>query len=89
MLREVERALKFERNIIPVRFDQSEPSRSLDYLLATVHWLSIDTTTANAAISRVANQISACVPSEGTKAVPPLPQIAATEFPSKESNAPT
>src|ERR1700693_6200385 len=65
VLREVERALKFERNIIPVRFNQSEPSRSLDYLLATVHWLSIETSTADTAVSRVANQISACV-SPGT-----------------------
>ncbi|HWY40315.1 MAG TPA: TIR domain-containing protein [Chthoniobacterales bacterium] len=61
VLREVERALKFERNIVPVRFDQSEPSRSLDYLLATVHWLSIDTSTAKADVNRIAAQISACV----------------------------
>ncbi|HWY52569.1 MAG TPA: TIR domain-containing protein [Chthoniobacterales bacterium] len=61
VLREVERALKFERNIVPVRFDQSEPSRSLDYLLATVQWLSAETATAEAAVSRIAEQISACV----------------------------
>jgi TIR domain len=40
VLREVERALKFGVNIIPIRFDDSKPSKSLDYLLATVHWLS-------------------------------------------------
>ena len=41
VLREVERALKFGVNIVPVRFDNSMPSKSLDYLLATVHWLSV------------------------------------------------
>ena len=62
VLREVERALKFERNIIPVRFDQSEPSRSLDYLLATVHWLSIATSTTSISINRAADQIASCIP---------------------------
>lgn len=81
VLREVERALKIERNIIPVRFDQSEPSRSLDYLLATVHWLSIDTSTAKAAVSRVADQISACVPPAAAIA-PPSPLQAAAPEPS-------
>jgi len=79
VLREVERALKFERNIVPVRFDQSEPSRSLDYLLATVHWLSIDTSTAKADVNRIAGQIGACVsPPEATTPAatrPPPPPI--------------
>lgn len=41
VLREVERALQVGLNIIPVRFDDSAPSKSLNYLLATVHWLSV------------------------------------------------
>ena len=61
VLREVERALKFERNIVPVRFDQCEPSRGLDYLLATVQWLSIDTSAVSATVGHVADQISTCV----------------------------
>lgn len=62
VLREVERALKFGKNIVPVRFDQSEPSRSLDYLLATVHWLSVDTRAAKAGVTRAAGQIGTCLP---------------------------
>ena len=57
----VERALKFERNIVPVRFDQCEPSRGLDHLLATVQWLSIDTSAVSATVGHVADQISTCV----------------------------
>ena len=42
-MREVERALKFDLNIVPIRFDDSAKAieRVPDYLLATVHWLAI------------------------------------------------
>jgi hypothetical protein len=60
VVREVERALKFGVNIIPVRFDQSAPSKSLDYLLATVHWLSISEPVAGE-IAKAAEQIAAAV----------------------------
>jgi hypothetical protein len=62
VLREVERALKFDRNIIPIRFDQSEPSRSLDYLLATVQWLSVDIGAGRDSVDNVAEQIVRCLP---------------------------
>ena len=62
VLREVERALKYGRNIVPVRFDQTEPSRSLDYLLATIQWLSIDASMLKATVNRAADQIVACLP---------------------------
>jgi hypothetical protein len=61
VLREVERALKLERNMIPIRFDDSQPSRSLDYLLATVQWLSVDVSKESGDVSRVADQITKCV----------------------------
>jgi hypothetical protein len=70
VLREVERALKFERNIIPIRFDDSQPSRSLDYLLATVQWLSVDTSKASGDVRRVADQISKCVAPRETEKPP-------------------
>src|ERR1700730_18523354 len=60
VVREVERALKFGVNIIPVRFDQSTPSKSLDYLLATVHWLSISEPVAGE-IAKAPEQIAAAV----------------------------
>ncbi len=56
VLREVERALKFDKNIMPIRFDESAPSRSLDYLLATVHWLTV-TGESESGIARAADQI--------------------------------
>ncbi len=80
VLREVERALKFELNIVPVRFDDSAPSKSLDYLLATVHWLSVGQANQSQSIARAAEQIAACVPNAGStapRAVPiraPAPQ---------------
>jgi hypothetical protein len=91
VLREVERALKFERNIVPVRFDQSELSRSLDYLLATVHWLSAETATAKAAVSRIAEQISACVapPEAITPAAPRQTPAAAIPRPSTKGRSGT
>jgi len=61
VMREVERALKFGVNIVPVRFDDSTPSKSLDYLLATVHWLSIASDSRDRSIVKAAEQIAACV----------------------------
>jgi hypothetical protein len=59
VLREVERALKFELNIVPIRFDDSAPSKSLDYLLATVHWLAIAPDSRDRSIVKAAEQIAA------------------------------
>jgi hypothetical protein len=61
VMREVERALKFGVNIVPVRFDDSTPSKSLDYLLATVHWLAIAPDGRDRSIVRAAEQILAVV----------------------------
>ena len=77
VIREVERALNAGVNIIPVRFDQSTPSKSLDYLLATVHWLSISEPVAGE-IAKAAEQIAAAVakvpPKPGSPAQPtPIP----------------
>jgi TIR domain len=59
VLREVERALKFNLNIVPIRFDDSVPSKSLDYLLATVHWLAIAPESRDRSIVKAAEQIAA------------------------------
>jgi hypothetical protein len=61
VLREVERALKFELNIVPIRFDDSAPSKSLDYLLATVHWLAIAPESRDRSIVKAAEQIAAAL----------------------------
>lgn len=61
VMREVERALKFDVNIVPVRFDDSTPSKSLDYLLATVHWLAIAPDARERSIATAAEQILAAV----------------------------
>lgn len=61
VMREVERALKFGLNIVPVRFDDSIPSKSLDYLLATVHWLAIAPDGRDRSIVKAAEQILAVV----------------------------
>jgi len=61
VMREVERALKFGVNIVPVRFDDSTPSKSLDYLLATVHWLAIAPDARDRSIVKAAEQILAAV----------------------------
>jgi TIR domain-containing protein len=61
VLREVERALKFELNIVPIRFDDSAPSKSLDYLLATVHWLAIAPASRDRSIVKAAEQIAAAL----------------------------
>lgn len=58
VLREVERALKFGVNIIPVRLDNSAPSKSLDYLLATVHWLAIPEEAREQSIVQAAERIA-------------------------------
>jgi hypothetical protein len=72
VLREVERALKFQLNIVPVRFDNSAPSKSLDYLLATVHWLAVAPGNQTQSIAKAAEQIAACMPKSGT--TPPRPE---------------
>jgi hypothetical protein len=84
VLREVERALKFERNIIPVRFDESQPSRSLDYLLATLQWLSVDTPATKAGVVQAATQIAACILPEATPEVAAPPQVPTAERPTPE-----
>ncbi len=61
VLREVERALSLGINIMPVRFDASNISKSLDYLLATVHWLSVIGEPRSASIDQAAERIAACV----------------------------
>jgi hypothetical protein len=65
VLREVERALSYGANIIPVRFDGSSVSKSLDYLLATVHWLSVVTEPRSKSIGEVAERIASCVTDQG------------------------
>jgi hypothetical protein len=82
VMREVERALKFGVNIVPVRFDDSTPSKSLDYLLATVHWLAIAPDQRDRSVVRAAEQILAVVAkSQRTSAAAapnrPAPSIAA------------
>jgi TIR domain-containing protein len=72
VLREVERALKFELNIVPVRFDDSAPSKSLDYLLATVHWLAIAPDSRDRSIVKAAEQIAAWVAK--SRSTPPGPE---------------
>jgi hypothetical protein len=67
VMREVERALKFGVNIVPVRFDDSTPSKSLDYLLATVHWLAIAPDARDRSIVKAAEQILAVVAKSQSK----------------------
>lgn len=82
VMREVERALKFDLNIVPIRFDDSVPSKSLDYLLATVHWLAIAPDSRDRSIVKAAEQIAASLAKSritpGAEKVPvPSPQPAA------------
>src|ERR1700731_2076048 len=56
VLREVEQALRFRKNIIPIRFDDSPVSKAMDYLLGTVHWLSASTKPE--AVEKAAGQIA-------------------------------
>src|SRR5260370_35244334 len=79
VMREVERALKFGVNIVPVRFDDSTPSKSLDYLLATVHWLAIAPDARDRSIVKAAEQIPAA--GEKFQRSPPAGEA--------EKNAPT
>jgi len=74
VLREVERALKFGVNIVPVRFDDSTPSKSLDYLLATVHWLAIPAESRERSIARAAEQIAEWLTNFLKNPAAPLPQ---------------
>ena len=70
VLREVERALSLGINIMPVRFDGSSVSKSLDYLLATVHWLSVIGEPRSASIDHAAERIAACVVEKSDAAAP-------------------
>ncbi len=91
VMREVERALKFGVNIVPVRFDDSTPSKSLDYLLATVHWLAIAPDARERSIATAAEQILAAVaksqsarpPGEEKKFAPPRTATAPSTSPPK------
>jgi outer membrane biosynthesis protein TonB len=88
VLREVERALRFGINIVPVRFDDSSPSKSLDYLLATVHWLSVAPESGGRSVGQAAEQIAALVgkthvarprPEPDRASPPPVPTPAVAE----------
>jgi len=91
VMREVERALKFGVNIVPVRFDDSTPSKSLDYLLATVHWLAIAPDARDRSIVKAAEQILAAVSKsqstrpagEAEKVAPPRTAAAPVASPPK------
>lgn len=74
VLREVERALTLGINIIPVRFDDSGVSKSLDYLLATVHWLSVTAEPRARALQHAVEQIASCL----VTPAPPSPAAAPT-----------
>ena len=78
VLREVERALALGINIIPVRFDDSGVSKSLDYLLATVHWLSVDSEPRSRAFNQAVEKIASCIAPKDpplTPALSPAPPI--------------
>jgi len=64
VLREIERALNFGIELIPIRFDDSVLSKSLDYLLATVQWLPANLEPTETAIANAATQITAFVASK-------------------------
>ena len=70
VLREVERALNLGINIIPVRFDDSGVSKSLDYLLATVHWLSATSEPRARALQQAVEKIASCVAGDPSPVVP-------------------
>ncbi|HEX3847161.1 MAG TPA: toll/interleukin-1 receptor domain-containing protein [Steroidobacteraceae bacterium] len=73
VLREVERALSLGINIMPLRFDDSSVSKSLDYLLATVHWLSVIGEPRQTAIHDAAERIASCVNEGGPPVAIPAP----------------
>jgi hypothetical protein len=81
VLREVERALKLEKNIVPIRFDESAPSRSLDYLLATVHWLSVIEEPIGSGITGVAARIASSLRNATTKKPQPSLETIAERAP--------
>lgn len=81
VLREVERALKFGVNIVPVRLDDSAPSKSLDYLLATVHWLSISNEAREQSIAQAAERIAGWLTNFLQNPVAPLPTRPSTVAP--------
>gem|GEM_PF-3645148 len=86
VLREVERALYVGINIIPIRFDDSPPSKSLNYLLATVHWLSVDQASREIEVANAVDRITATLAPED--AALPLARkgpIAGESFPAKEA----
>lgn len=86
VLREVERALKFGKNIVPIRFDESAPSRSLDYLLATVHWLSVTGESMETGVARAAKQVASCVTPVTTESRPaPSPAVAGRAAPATDA----
>jgi hypothetical protein len=85
VLREVERALKFGKNIVPIRFDDSAPSRSLDYLLATVHWLSVNRESMETSIALAAEQVASCVRPVTIQPRPaPAPTVTGRAVPMKD-----
>jgi hypothetical protein len=86
VLREVERALQAGINIIPIRFDDSIPSKSLNYLLATVHWLSVSQDSREIDVAKAVDRIARTLDHSRTSAeathlkVPLAPQVG-TAFP--------
>lgn len=69
VLREVEQALRFRKNIMPIRFDDTPVSKALDYLLGTVHWLSA--APKPEALEKAAGQIAASLSPSDAAAQPP------------------
>src|SRR5690242_15004623 len=69
VLREVEQALRFRKNIMPIRFDDTPVSKALDYLLGTVHWLSA--APKPEALEKAAGQIAASLSPSDAVAQPP------------------
>ena len=76
VLREVERALTLGINIVPVRFDDSGVSKSLDYLLATVHWLSATSEPRAQSLQDAVERIATCVASGDQSSRAPAPASA-------------
>lgn len=76
VLREVERALTLGINIIPVRFDDSGVSKSLDYLLATVHWLSVTAEPRARALQHAVEKIASCLATAAPSSPAPAPPAA-------------
>jgi TIR domain-containing protein len=73
--REVERAVSHEIPIIPLRIEEVMPEGSLEYNLATVHWLDALTPPVEAHIRRLSETIRAILgaKSERDRDAPPLP----------------